>query len=178
MTNRVYIATSLDGFIADKDEGLDWLHSVPNPHSADFGWGEFLDDTDALVMGRRTYEKLRLLSEQWPHDKPTFVLSQTLQELPDELEGKVELIRGNPAEVTATLHERGYQSLYIDGGQTIQRFLRNDLIDELTVTTLPILLGGGVRLFGDLPEPLDFYLHNTAVFLDAIVQSRYVRNRD
>ena len=177
MSNLVFIATSLDGYISDKDDGLDWLQSVPNPDNLDFGWGDFINRIDAIVMGRKTFEKVCSFDCPWPYPKPVFVLSNSLSSLPEEYDGKAELINGPLSDVLATIHERGHRELYIDGGTTIQNFLREDLIDEMIITVLPILLGGGSPLFGELAEPMDFEHVKTEVLLDAIVQNHYRRRR-
>ena len=177
MSNLVFIATSLDGYISDKDDGLDWLHSMPNPDNLDFGWADFINPIDAIVMGRKTFEKVCSFDCPWPYRKPVFVLSASLSSLPEEYDGKAELISGTLAEVLATIREKGHKELYIDGGTTIQTFLKEDLIDEMIITVTPILLGGGSPLFGELAEPMDLEHEKTEVFLDAIVQNHYRRRR-
>jgi dihydrofolate reductase len=177
MSNLVFIATSLDGYISDKDDGLDWLQSVPNPDNLDLGWGDFINRIDAIVMGRKTFEKVCGFDCPWPYQKPVFVLSNSLSFLPEEYDGKAELVSGLLNDVLAAIHERGHRGLYIDGGTTIQNFLQEDLIDEMTVSVLPILLGGGSPLFGELVEPMDFEHVKTEVLLNAIVQTHYHRRR-
>ena len=94
MSNLVFIATSLDGYISDKDDGLDWLQSIPNPDNLDFGWGDLINRIDALIMGRKTFEKVCSFDCPWPYSKPVFVLSNSLSSLPEEYDGKAELING------------------------------------------------------------------------------------
>lgn len=177
MSNIVYIATSLDGYISDKDDGLDWLDSIPNPDNIDMGYGDLMNRIDALVMGRKTFEVVCGFDVPWPYTKPVFVLSNSLTTVPEEHEGKAELVSGPLTEVLETLHARGHQNLYIDGGTTIQSFLKEDLIDEMIITVLPILLGGGSLLFGELPQPMGFEHVKTEVLLNAMVQSHYRRRR-
>ncbi|TWT76298.1 Dihydrofolate reductase [Planctomycetes bacterium CA13] len=177
MVNCVFIATSLDGHISDRDDGLDWLQSVPNPDNQDMGWVVFINRIDAIVMGRKTFQKVCSFDCPWPYPVPVFVLSNSLSSLPKEYTGKAELINGSLSDVLAVIHERGHQELYIDGGTVIQNFLNEDLIDEMTITVLPILLGGGSSLFGELDEPLDFEHVKTEVLLNAIVQNHYRRRR-
>ncbi|WP_116107356.1 dihydrofolate reductase family protein [Lewinella sp. IMCC34191] len=176
-TNSVFIATSLDGYIADRHGGIDWLHATPNPNGSDLGYGVFMSGSDALVMGRNTFETVCGFDGPWPYEQPVFVLSNRLLQIPPEYADKAKLVQGPLPEVLAQLHRLGHRSLYIDGGRTIQAFLREDLIDELIVTRLPILLGGGIPLFGDLPEHLDWTHVSTRVWLDALVQSHYRRVR-
>ena len=177
MTNIVYIATSLDGFIADRDNKVDWLHDIPNPNGSDLGFSEFMSRIDALVMGRNTLEIVLSFGVDWPYSKPVFVLSNTLTKLPDELEGKVFLIHGELTEVVANLNAKGYKNLYIDGGKTIQGFLQHDLIDELIITTIPVILGGGIPLFSELTTPLKFKHVKAERLVDLLVQNSFVRQR-
>ncbi|MCG9649329.1 dihydrofolate reductase family protein [Vibrio brasiliensis] len=177
MANIVFIATSIDGYIADKDGGLDWLHSVPNPDNVDMGFGPLMEQVDALVMGRNTLEMVLSFDVDWPYSKPVFVLSNTMTEVPEGYQDKVFLINGELTQVVADLNQQGYHDLYIDGGITIQNFLEQELIDQLTITTIPVLLGGGVKLFGDLESMQNYKLVESTVYLDTIVQSHYARVR-
>ena len=177
MSTLVFIATSLDGYISDRDDGLDWLQSVPNPDNLDLGWGDFINRIDAIVMGRKTFETVCGFDCPWPYTKPVFILSNSLSSLPGEYDGKAELINGALTDVLAAIHGKGHRELYIDGGTTVQNFLGEDLIDEMIITVLPILLGGGSPLFGELPESMDFEHVKTEVMLNALVQSRYRRRR-
>lgn len=176
--NRVFIACSLDGYIADRNGKIDWLHDIPNPEQIDMGYGELMADTDALIMGRISFETVLSFGIDWPYPKPVFVLSRSLKEVPKELEGKVFLLKGALGTILEKLEKEGYQKLYIDGGTTIQSFLKEDRIDEMIITTIPVLLGGGSPLFGDLQEPLKFSCTHTKVFLDQVVQSHFKRVKD
>jgi dihydrofolate reductase len=177
MSNIVYIATSLDGFIADKHNNIDWLHDIPNPEGSDLGFSEFMSRIDALVMGRNTLEIVLSFDIDWPYDKPVFVLSNTLNSVPSKLEGKVFLINGELQDVVKKLAIKGYHNLYIDGGKTIQNFLKEDLIDEMIITTIPTLLGGGIPLFGELAEPLHFAHKQSEPLLGCIIKNYFVRKR-
>ena len=177
MSNYVYIATSLDGFIATSDGGLDWLNEVPNPDKTDYGFADFMDSVDALVMGRNTFEKVLTFGE-WFYTKPVFVLSNSLTEIPENLIGKVEIVKGDVQDLVKNLNSQGYKNLYIDGGKLIQGFLKEDLIDELIINKIPILLGKGIPLFGDIDQKLKFKHTKTEVFNDSLVMSRYLRDRD
>jgi dihydrofolate reductase len=175
MANYVYIATSLDGFIATTDGGVEWLNDIPNPDESDYGYAEFTSGIDALVMGRGTYEKVLTFGD-WPYKKPVFVLSNSLTKVSQELKDKVEIVSGDLDELVKQLNQRGYSNLYIDGGKVIQSFLREDLIDELIITRIPILLGDGIPLFGKLGKTLKFKHKKTEIFNNALVQSSYVRD--
>ncbi|MGY5858410.1 MAG: dihydrofolate reductase family protein [Candidatus Thorarchaeota archaeon] len=177
MVNFVYIATSLDGFIAIIDGGIDWLNEIPNPEGSDYGYAEFMNGIDALVMGRKSFEKV-LSFGVWPYDKPVFVLSRRKVNIPEELADKVKITSGSPKEIVVQLAELGYQNLYIDGGVTIQGFLDADLIDEMIITRVPILLGNGIPLFGTLSQKMQFIHKKTETLNDMLVKSHYSRIRD
>jgi dihydrofolate reductase len=176
VTIFIYIAASLDNFIATPDGGLDWLYAIPNPEQSDYGFADFIQRVDALVMGRKTFETV-LSFDPWPYQKPVFVLGRTLAALPEKAHGKAELIRGEPAEVVRILDARGFHNLYVDGGRTIQGFLEADLIDELIITRVPILLGDGIPLFGKLSKELKFGLVKTEQLNDSLIKSTYRRLR-
>lgn len=177
MKNIVYIGTSIDGYIADRDGGLDFLNTVPNPDLDDFGWMAFMETVDALLMGRGTLDAILGFDCPWPYAKPVFVLSSTMTEVPEGLEGKVEIVSGEIKDVVADLNAKGFESLYVDGGKLIQGFLQRDMIDEMIITTIPVLLGGGAPLFGSLPGHLEFEHMETSVHLGQLVMSRYQRKK-
>ena len=175
--NSVFIAISLDGYIADKNGGIDWLHSIPNPENDDMGYVEFFNDIDALVMGRITFETVCGFDVDWPYDKPVFVLSNKLNEIPESHKGKAFLVKGTLMEILDQIYEKGLNKLYIDGGTTIQNFLKEDLIDEMVLTTIPVLLGGGSPLFSELPKELKFELIKVKTYLNQVTQKHYKRKR-
>tara|TARA_R110002050_G_scaffold141251_1_gene266278 strand:- start:32660 stop:33193 length:534 start_codon:yes stop_codon:yes gene_type:complete len=177
MKNKVFIATSLDGYIADANGGIEWLHAIPNPDNDDMGYSEFMTGIDALIMGRTTFEIVCGFDMEWPYQIPVFVLSNSLTSLPEKFNGKVELVKGELTQILDHIHSKGFKNLYIDGGRTIQSFLREDLIDEITITLIPYLLGDGIPLFANLPKKLDFECVNSKIYLDKVVQNRFVRNR-
>ncbi len=176
--NSVFIATSLDGYIADKEGGIDYLNSIPNPKGDDMGYSQFIARIDAIVMGRTTFETVCSFDMEWPYTIPVFVLSNRLTEIPAPYKGKAYLAKGPLTEVLSGINEQGFNKLYIDGGKTIQSFLQEDLIDEMVITTIPVLLGGGFSLFGELANPLPFKCVETTVLLDAAVQSRFMRTKE
>ena len=174
MANIVYIATSLDGFIARKDGNIDWLTDIPNPDQSDFGFSAFMERIDGIIMGRNTFE-LVLSFKQWPYTKPVFVLSHSLKEIPEELRGKAEVVRGDLQGIIDSLKSKGIRHLYIDGGKTIQSFLKLDLIDEMIITRIPIILGSGIPLFADMEREIEFELTQTEVLNKDLVKSTYSR---
>jgi dihydrofolate reductase len=170
----VFIATSLDGFIARKNGDLDWL---PSPSDAvpgeDHGYEALMRSVDALVMGRHTFEKVLTFAE-WPYgDKPVVVLSSRHLAIPAGIRTHVQSMSGPPCEIVASLAERGWRHLYVDGGVTIQRFLSEGLVHRLIIARIPVLIGQGIPLFGPLPH--DFRLRHIATrqFSSGVVQTEY-----
>lgn len=148
----VYVAISLDGFLARPDGDLDWLDEASKeiPAGEDCGYGQMMKTVDCLVLGRKTFEKV-LSFGGWPYgDLPVRVLSTQADLIPPDLPETVSQIQGPPQDVCAALAGQGFSHLYVDGGQTIQAFLEAGLVDEMTLTLVPILLGQGLRLFGSL----------------------------
>lgn len=177
MKNSVFIATSLDGFIAGKNDELDWLSTFPEIDHIDTGFEAFTSRIDALLMGRNTFEVVAGFEGEWFYKKPVFVWSNSLTKIPEKLKDKAFLVKGSITEVLSNIHSQGYHKLYIDGGKTIQSFLKKDLIDEMIITTIPVLLGSGIPLFGDLPKQLVFECVKSTRFLDKVVQNHFVRVR-
>ncbi len=175
--NYVFIACSIDGYIADKNGEIDWLNSVPNPENKDLGFTDFFNRIDAILMGRNTFEKVCSFDIEWPYQVPVFVLSNTLKEIPVKYRKFAELVNGSVSEVSEYIHSRGYTKIYIDGGKTIQSFLAAELIDEIIISTIPVILGGGVPLFGKLNKMQQYELSWTKTYLDEIVQTSYARKK-
>jgi dihydrofolate reductase len=173
MRNSVFIAESLDGFIARRDGSIDWLTSEEFQDGTDYGYDEFIDGIDAIVMGRKTYETAAGFAS-WPYTKPVFVLSSSLTQ-GMTLAGDARAVSLPPPDLVNELHAMGYPNLYIDGGRTIQGFLSYGLIDELIITRVPILLGSGIPLFGFLEKEIKLVHAGTAVYDNGLVKSRYVR---
>lgn len=177
----VYCAVSLDGFIARPDGGIDWLgdpsEDEATDENEDYGWAEFISGIDHILMGRATFEKVLELGT-WPYEgKSLTVLSTTLRELPDGLPDEWGIANGAPGEILEGLAAQGVRRVYVDGGRTVQGFLAEDLIDELVLTTIPVLIGGGIPLFGSLCEDLQWIHTSTRTFSNGLVKNHYVRSR-
>ncbi len=175
MKNSVYIATSADGFIARTDGDIDWLMRPEFNDAATLGlvYSEFIKTVDAIVMGRHTYEKA-LTFDQWYYEgTEVVVLTSRKLDIPAELNGKVRVMSGTPDDIVSKLASEGKQHLYIDGGITIQRFLEAGLIDELTITEIPILLGSGIPLFGNMSHDQILKLIEVNTSENGVVQKRY-----
>ena len=175
MKCSVYIATSVDGFIAGPDGDIEWLHRPEYAEAPLQGltYEAFTATVDTIVMGRHTFEKV-LGFGFWPFvGKHVVVLSQSLSALPGHLAGKAELRAGTAQEVARRLGEEGKRHLYIDGGVTAQRFLDAGLVDELTITRIPVLLGAGNPLFSGQGRGWHLRLLGADVSANGFVQERY-----
>lgn len=168
MMASVFVGTSLDGFIARSNGDLDWM---PHGSGEDLGYDGFIATVDGIVLGRHTYEKV-LTFGGWPYgEKPVFVLSR--HPLAPADGARVERLAGEPAEIVEQLRGRGLRHVYVDGGVTIQRFLQAGLIQRLTITRIPVLIGSGIPLVG--PTDRDIALKHVATrpFASGLVQSEY-----
>ncbi|WP_342119352.1 dihydrofolate reductase family protein [Pseudoduganella sp. OTU4001] len=172
MKTCVFIASSLDGFIAREDGNLDWLMER-TPASSDTGYDSFMAGIDVIVMGRYTFETV-LGFDDWPYEgKRVVVLSRMLDEIPASLVDKVSVHPGPVRALYDSLASSGCQGLYVDGGQTVQSFIREDLVDELTITTIPILLGRGIPLFGHTGHDIPLRHTGTRQLPGGLVQDTY-----
>ncbi|VVP63241.1 putative protein YyaP [Pseudomonas fluorescens] len=171
----VFIAASIDGFIARPNGDIEWLHR-PEYETAELNgvtYERFIATVDALVMGRKTLEKI-LSFPEWPYEgTPVIALSHQPLQIPAHLEGKVEVMAGDVTSLVATLAERGMKHLYIDGGQTIQAFLEAGLLNELIITRIPVLLGQGIPLFSQIGRELELRHIGTHESDNGFVQSQY-----
>ncbi len=170
----VFIAASLDGFIARKNGSLDWLPGNDGQVQVeDTGYNDFYAAVDTLVMGRNTYEFVQSF-DAWPFaGKRVVVLSSnypfTMQVVAEHVWGT----SASPVELDKQLEQLGVKHVYVDGGQTIQSYLRAGLIAELTVTRIPVLLGEGISLFGTLQHDIGLRHRSTRMFNNGMVQSKY-----
>jgi len=169
MTASVFIGSSVDGFIARPNGELDFLPEGGEPH----GYDEFIASVDAIVIGRKTFETV-LAFQAWPYgDKRVVVLSSRPVDFSAVRGGVVEQMAGPPAEIVSQLAARGIKHLYIDGGVTIQGFLRAGAIQRLIITRVPVLIGEGIPLFGSLPRDIRLRHVATRHYASGLVQSEY-----
>ena len=165
----VFVGSSVDGFIARPNGNLDFL---PPGGGEPHGYNEFIATVDAIVIGRKTFETV-LAMEDWPYGgKRVVVLSSRPIDL-SGARGVMEQMAGSPAEIVSLLAASGAHHLYVDGGITIQRFLRAGLIQRLVITRVPVLIGDGVPLFGTLPRDIRLSHIATRHYPSGLVQSEY-----
>ena len=171
----VYVGTSLDGYIARLDGALDWLDRTNAcvPEGEDLGYAAFFESVDLLVMGRKTFEKV-LTFDTWPYgDTPVVVLTRSGVAVPEALAETVSTSDEAPGPLLRRLSAEGATHVYVDGGRTIQSFLRAGLLDEITITLTPVLLGQGIPLFGPLRTDVALAHIHTEAYPFGYVQSLY-----
>jgi dihydrofolate reductase len=170
MQLSVFVGTSLDGFIARRNGAYDFL---PADGGEPHGYNEFMASIDALVIGRKTFETVLALPE-WPYgDKQVVVLSTRPLDLSKLRGARVEQMSGTPQEIHSQLSSRGFKHVYIDGGITVQGFLRAGLIQRITITRVPVLIGDGIPLFGSLPQDMQLRHIATQAYKSGLVKSEY-----
>lgn len=170
MIASVFVGTSLDGFIARPNGDFDFLTASGE---APPGFDEFLASVDAIVMGRNTFEIVLALAA-WPYgDKRVVVLSSKSVDLSAARGGVVEQMAGSPEQIVAQLATSGARHIYVDGGITIQQFLRAGLIHRLTITRIPVLIGEGIPLFGSLAHDIQLRHITTRGYPGGAVRSEY-----
>lgn len=185
MKCAVFIATSADGYIATVDGGVEWLETsgkadVDLGEHVDMGFNSFIASVDCMIMGRGCMEKLasfNLTPEQWPYGNIRIIaLSKSVKQVPDNLKGKVEIHSGDISTLISELEKEGFKQAYIDGGATITSFLKAKLIDEITITQAPILLGEGIPLFGVSSQKIKLKNAKATAFANDFVQVMYEVN--
>jgi dihydrofolate reductase len=171
----VYIATSLDGFIAREDGALDWLNeaNATVPEGEDLGFRAFLESVDTLIMGRKTYEQVMSFG-QWPYGQtPVIVLSRNSISFPPSLPDAVTHSSESPRDLYERLSGEGVEHIYVDGGITIQGFLSEGLVDEITVTVIPVILGAGIPYYGSQERDIRLTHVRTTAYDFGFVQTTY-----
>jgi dihydrofolate reductase len=170
MKVSVFVGTSVDGFIARRNDELDFL---PEGGGEPHGYNEFIASIDAIVIGRKTFDKI-MTFDAWPYgDKRVVVLSSRPVDLSAVKGGVVEQMSGDPAGIVSQLAATGANHLYVDGGITVQRFLRAGLVQRLIITRVPVLIGEGIPLFGALPHDVQLRHIVTRSFPSGLVQTEY-----
>ncbi|MBI3132177.1 MAG: dihydrofolate reductase [Acidobacteria bacterium] len=170
MTVSVFVGVSVDGFMARTNHDLDWL---PEGGGEPHGYEEFMATIDALVIGRKTFEKV-LTFDPWPYgSKRVVVLSRSSLDFSGVKGGVLEQMSGSPAEILHQLSLSGARNIYVDGGITIQGFLDAGLIQRLIITRVPVLIGSGIPLFGRLSHDIRLHHVATRTFPSGLVQTEY-----
>ena len=182
MKCSVFIATSADDYIATNDDSVEWLDYAGKRDAdlgddADMGFNNYISSIDCMIMGRNCMEKLssfNLTPEQWPYGNIRIIaMSNTIKEAPENLRDRIEMYCGNPSELITKLESEGFKHAYIDGGATITSFMNFNLINEMTITKAPILLGDGKPLFGKFNKQINLNNAQVKSFPNDFIQIKY-----
>lgn len=164
----IYIAMSIDGYIAKKDGNLNWLE-YGHTGDEDYGFKKFIDSVDALVLGRNTYEVVSGF-DKWPYEgKRVVVVSNTLNKVRNE----AELFCGQLTHLATMLHSEGIKHMWIDGGITVSKFLEAGLVDDITISVIAMVLGSGIPLFSTMNREHKCRLLSTQSYPSGLVQLKY-----
>ncbi|WP_071796414.1 dihydrofolate reductase family protein [Natronohydrobacter thiooxidans] len=171
---EVFIATSLDGFIARADGDIEWLVGRPTPEGEDFGYAAFIAGIGAIVMGRQSFDKVSGFPE-WPYPVPVVVMSRSPDavKVPEALRNKVRVTSATPLNLLRELDQQGVRRVYVDGGQVVRAFLDNGLIRRIIVTLIPVLLGQGRPLWGHDAREVELDLVKVQHFSNGFVGIEY-----
>ena len=188
MKCSIFIAPSVDGYIATKDGGVHWLETVGKPllaiekNSANMKYfnecmHNYMKNIDCMVIGRNLMQVLsdfNLTPQQWPYGETRIiVLTQSIQVVPKNLVERVELYAKSISSLIQTLEEEGYKHIYVDGGKTITSFLNLELINEMTLTLAPVLLGSGIPLFSQLSQHVILENAQAIAFENNFIELKY-----
>jgi dihydrofolate reductase len=167
---KVFIAMSLDGYIAGPDEDLAFLDAVAQ-EDEDYGYVAFIQTVDSIVWGRKTIEKVLSFEGPFPYEGlACYAVSRSRQDWPSPIQACAD-----PFALLAELRQQSGQDIYLDGGQLIQAFLAQNLVDEMQISVIPTLLGGGTPLFGALTAAQNWILLSAKSFSSGVVQLHYRR---
>jgi dihydrofolate reductase len=175
MQASAFIATSLDGYIARPDHRIDWLEDTSSDATEDYGYENFVKTVSTVVMGRKTFQKIMTFPE-WPfQSQRVIVLSSTMKSVPDSMADQIQLYDGTSEELVNLLDAEGDSHIYVDGSRAIQSFIAAGLLTDITLTTVPLLIGEGIPLFGG-PLPKDVRLTHVATraYQNGFVQTHYL----
>lgn len=171
---KLYIATSIDGYIAEPDGGLDWLSGYPITPEFNYGYDEFFNSVDTVIMGGKTYRDILNMDVIYPYqDKISYIVTRNKTEVQEE---RVHFISKNIIETISKLREaKGKDIWLVGGGEIITMLLNEDLIDEMIITIIPIVLGKGLPLFAGNPKESHWQAKNAVNYKNGVCQIHYIK---
>lgn len=170
---KLYIAVSIDGYIARPDGDLEWLTGFPNPSKTDYGYKDFFASVDTVIMGNRTYQDILLMDVLWPYkDMETYVVTHHAQETKEN----IRFISENVVETISGLRKKDGKDIWLVGGGQLTSILLNaDMVDEMQITFIPVVLGNGIPLFTNNPNESQWNLLENKAFDNGVLQVKYQR---
>lgn len=172
---KLYIAASIDGYIADIEGGLDWLSEYPITSELNYGYDEFFDSVDTVILGGRTYRDILNMDVIYPYkDKISYIITRNKTNNPKE---NIQFILENITETVSELKKQEGKDIWlVGGGEIISMLLDNNLIDEMIITTIPMILGSGMLLFPNTSKESAWQLQNTHSYSNNVLQVEYHKN--
>lgn len=171
----LYIATSIDGYIADADGSVDWLEQIPNPEKTDYGYGPFMENIDTVVMGRKTYEKVKSFDMEWPYSNGHTVVITSDRSYETDTPNTSILSTLNRASVERLRLQSTKDIWLVGGGELVTSFLKMGTIDRILLFMMPIILGSGIPLFPGKGSPVDLHLVQSRTWNSGVVLLEYDR---
>ena len=170
---KLYIATSIDGYIAQTDGDIDWLIEYPNPERNDYGYKDFFNSVDTVILGGNTYRGIISMDVLWPYkDKETYIVTRN----PYDFEKNIHYITDNIIEEIIQLRQKEGKDIWLAGGGRLTTILlNNDLVDEMIITVIPIIMGRGISLFPNKPKPSDWKAVESQKFANGVSQTKFIR---
>ena len=174
---KLYITASIDGYIASPDGDMDWLTEYPNPQNSDYGFRKFLSEIDTVIMGGQTYRSFLCMDIVWPYkDKTTYIITRS--SVKNKLCDNIYCLSGNVIEEISLMKEqKGDDIGLVGGGELINILLQSNLIDEMIISTVPILLGGGIPLFSPYYEISRWHINDSKLYENGLLQTVYKKVR-
>ncbi|MCB2220870.1 MAG: dihydrofolate reductase family protein [Bacteroidetes bacterium] len=168
----LYIAQSLDGYIAKSDGDVSWLEQIPNPDQSDYGYRAFYDTIDTTLMGRKTFDQICSFDIPFPYaDKTNYVFTHHPNHGTKE---PVNFVSKNPLNLINNLKKTKGKNIWLVGGSQLNTFfLKHQLIDALRLFIMPVVLGSGIPLFHSLKQPASFELIDQQRFSSGVVELIY-----
>lgn len=169
---KLYIAASIDGYIACPDGSLDWLSKYPITSEQNYGYDDFFESVDSVIMGGKTYRDILNMDVIYPYkDKTSYIITQNKTNTKKE---NIHFITDNVIETISKLKKKEGKDIWlVGGGEIIAMFLEHDLIDEMIITIIPTILGAGIPLFPKMNQESSWYLINNQACKNSVLQVEY-----
>lgn len=168
---KLYIATSLDGYIASPDEDLDWLTQYPNPDKLDYGYKEFYKTVDTVIMGGRTYHSILSMDVLWPYkDKETYIVTRHSSNNQQNIQFITEHVIEN---ITQLKEKEGKDIWLVGGGELVSMLLDHNLVDTMVITSIPTILGNGIPLFPNAPKSSNWEVISSQKYDNSVITTEY-----
>jgi len=170
---KLYIASSIDGYIAEPDGGLDWLLAYPITAELNYGYDEFFNSVDTVIMGGKTYRDILNMDVVYPYkEKTSYIITRNKIVEKDNIYAITE----NVIDKISALRENCKKDIWlVGGGELINMLLNHDLIDEMIITQLPVIIGNGIPLFPGISKQSEWKTVHCEKYENGVIQTIYIR---